>query len=400
MGRRLPYVVRRAALIWLAPSAIVVVGLVNLSHLAHSPSYPGSPAKHIAFLGVAAAALGIRRYAPLVGPTVAIAVVTWWTSLWPATAQGPFEGFVVLVGAAYCLGTIRERRGWRVGGAVLVLWFALGLVVGIVGGRVGDVFPVAVWLTIGFVVGTLIGRRTEQARSATESARVLATEQQRRIEHAVEDERARIARELHDVVAHSLSVIVVQAGAERRASWAATDAVDRESIDVALGSIEKAGREALIDLRRLLGLLRRPNEPLSLAPQPGLSQLDELVSTARDSGLQVALELSGDTSPLPPGLDLTAYRIVQEALTNTLKHANAQTVRVAISRQRNLLDVEVSDDGRPTDKAPMIGEGAGQGLIGMRERVKIFGGTISAGAGPTGGWSVHARLPVTAGSAS
>lgn len=400
MDRFLSRTVRRAALDWLAPAAIVATGLFNLSNLASSPSYPGPPEKHLAFLVVAAAALGLRRQAQLVAPTLAIAVVTWWTSLWPENAQGPFEGFVILVGAAYCLGTIRERRTWQIGGVVVVLWFLLGLTTGLVGGRAGDVASVVVWLVTGFVIGTLISRRTEQALTATESARVLATEQDRRIEHAVEDERARIARELHDVVAHSLSVIVVQASAERRTQRGQTDHEGREPIDAVLGSIEKAGRDALVDLRRLLGLLRRSNEPVSLSPQPGLGQLDELVTTVRNSGLQVVVDLSGDSSPLPPGLDLTAYRIVQESLTNILKHSNARSVRVAIAVQRHQLDVEVTDDGTPKETGPTLAEGAGHGLIGMRERVKIFGGSITVGARPTGGWAVHARLPMTVGSKS
>jgi signal transduction histidine kinase len=281
---------------------------------------------------------------------------------------------------------------------VLVVWFVLGLFVGLVGGRAGDVVPLAVWMGIGFGVGYFISRRTEQAHRAIESARILAAEQERQTARAIEDERARIARELHDVVAHGLSVIVVQAGAERRSLHGAQSDVDVESIDSALGSIEKAGRDALVDLRRLLGLLRRTEEPLALAPQPGLAQLDELLATARDAGLQVEVDVSGDSSPLPPGLDLTAYRIVQEALTNVLKHANARCVRVGVAFQRNQLDLEVSDDGAPAGSSA-VGEGAGHGLIGMRERANVFGGTITAGTSTGGGWTVRARLPVPVGSA-
>jgi signal transduction histidine kinase len=256
------------------------------------------------------------------------------------------------------------------------------------------VAPIAVWLAIGFGVGYLISRRTEQARQAWEATRVLAAEQQRQTARAVEDERARIARELHDVVAHGLSVIVVQAGAERR-SLQGLD-VDGESIDAALGSIERVGREALVDLRRLLGLLRRTDDPLVLSPQPVLAQLDDLLSAVREAGLQVDVNISGERSPLPPGLDLTAYRIVQEALTNVLKHANAHCVRVGVAFQRTHLDLEVSDDGSPGPRNGIANAGPGHGLIGMRERVNVFGGTISAGAAAGGGWTVHARLPVTA----
>jgi signal transduction histidine kinase len=385
---------RRAALDWVAPMVILAIGIVNVSRHPHSVAYPGPPARHLAFLVVAVAGLGLRRRAPLLAPLLTIAVVSWWTSLWPAGAQGPFEGFLLMVGAAYCLGSLRERRKLAVGAGILVAWFVLGLFVDLVGGRSGDVAPIAVWLAVGFGVGYLISRRTEQAQQAWEAARVLAAEQERQTARAVEDERARIARELHDVVAHGLSVIVVQAGAERRALHG-PDA-DEESIDAALGSIERVGREALVDLRRLLGLLRRTDEPVALSPQPGLAQLDDLLSSVREAGLQVDVAISGDLSPLPPGLDLTAYRIVQEALTNVLKHANAHSVRVGIALQRTYLDLEVSDDGSPGPRNGIATVGPGHGLIGMRERVSVFGGVISARAAAGGGWTVHARLPVTA----
>jgi signal transduction histidine kinase len=385
---------RRVALDWVAPTVVLVIGVVNVSQQPHSVAYPGSPARHVVFLVVAVAGLGVRRRAPLTAPLATIGVVTWWTTMWPAGAQGPFEGFLLMVGAAYCLGSLHDRRKLATGAGVLAAWFVIGLFLDLVGGRSGDVAPIAVWLAVGFGVGYLISRRTEQARQAWEATRILAAEQERQTARAVDDERARIARELHDVVAHSLSVIVVQAGAERRSLRGPE--VDEESIDAALGSIERVGREALVDLRRLLGLLRRTDDPVALSPQPGLAQLDDLLSTVREAGLQVDVEVSGDRSPLPPGLDLTAYRIVQEALTNVLKHANARCVRVGVAFQRTHLDLEVADDGSPGPGNPIAAAGPGHGLIGMRERVNVFGGTISAGSAAGGGWTVHARLPVTA----
>jgi signal transduction histidine kinase len=382
----------RVALDWVAPLAILAIGLVNVANHPRSTAYPGPPARHIAFLVVAVVLLGVRRRAPLVVPCLVIAVVTAWTWLWPAGDQGPFEGFVLLVGAAYSIGTVRDRRRLAIGAGVLVVWFVVGLFIGVVGGRVGDVAPIAVWLAVGFAVGYLISRRTEQAQQAWEANRVLAAEQERQTARAIEDERARIARELHDVVAHGLSVIVVQASAERRSVHGSV--VDAASVESTLGSIEKTGREALVDLRRLLGLLRRTDDTVALAPQPGLAQLDELVASVREAGIQVELDVSGEQQHLPAGLDLTAYRIVQEALTNVLKHANAGCVRVAIAFQRNHLDLEVTDDGGPAVPNALSNAGAGQGLIGMRERATVFGGSVSAGATATGGWSVHARLPL------
>jgi signal transduction histidine kinase len=383
---------RRIALDWLVPVAILALGLSNVSQHAHSASYPGAPARHVVFLVVAVALLGVRRRAPLVIPILVLVVASAWTFLWPPDAQGPFEGFVLLVGAAYCLGSGRDRRRLQIGGGVLVVWFLAGLTMGIVGGRAGDIAPLGVWLAASFAVGYLLSRRTEQARLAWEANRVLATEQEQQTQRAIEDERARIARELHDVVAHGLSVIVVQAAAERRSLHDAQ--LDLDSVDSTLGSIERTGREALVDLRRLLGLLRRTDDPMALAPQPGLDQLDELVASAREAGLDVQVAISGERPPLPPGLDLTAYRIVQEALTNVLKHAAATQVRVDVTYHRNQLDLAVSDDGRAGNSNGLTRVGAGHGLIGMRERVTIFGGTVSAGTTDGGGWTVRARLPL------
>jgi signal transduction histidine kinase len=382
---------RRVALDWLAPIAVLVIGILNLSRHPHSVDYPGPPAQHLAFLVAAVALLGVRRRLPVVAPCLVIGLVTWWSTLWSSGQQGPFEGFVLLIGAAYSLGTVRDRRKLAIGAGLMAVWFGLGLVIGIVGGQVGDVAPIAVWLAIGFGVGYLISRRTEQAHQAWEANRILAAEQERQTARAIEDERARIARELHDVVAHGLSVIVVQAAAERRTLQEPD--VDASSVDATLSSIERSGREALVDLRRLLGLLRRTDDPMALAPQPGLAQLDELLASVREAGLQVEVDISGDRAPLPAGLDLTAYRIVQEALTNVLKHADAQCVRVRIAFARNQLELRVCDDGRP-GAGSLSSAGSGHGLIGMRERVSVFGGTITAGTADSGGWTVHARLPV------
>jgi signal transduction histidine kinase len=248
-------------------------------------------------------------------------------------------------------------------------------------------------MVVAVVIGHFIKTRTEQAHQARAAADIIAAEQEKQTARAVEEERARIARELHDVVAHGLSVIVVQAGAERRSLH--NGQVDVESIDSVLGSIERAGREAMVDLRRLLGLLRRTDGPPALAPQPGLAQLDDLLASMREAGVAVDVAVRGKQSELPPGLDLTAYRIVQEALTNVLKHANARHVRVGVGYERTGVDIEVVDDGVAE---PVNGKrrstGAGHGLIGMRERVNVFGGTISTGPADGGGWSVRARLPV------
>jgi signal transduction histidine kinase len=207
---------------------------------------------------------------------------------------------------------------------------------------------------------------------------------------AVGEEQARIARELHDVIAHSVSVIVVQASA-------ADDVFDErpDQARAALRSIESAGREALAELRRLLAVVR-PDEGEPAHPQPGLDRLGELAAPLRAAGLEVALrrEDAGDAGALPAGLDLSAYRIVQEALTNTLRHAGASRAEVTVRSVPGMLELDVLDDGHggtgPT------ADGAGRGIAGMRERAAMLGGTLDAGPLPDGGFRVHARLPLEA----
>jgi signal transduction histidine kinase len=201
------------------------------------------------------------------------------------------------------------------------------------------------------------------------------------------DERQRIARELHDVVAHSVSVMVVQAGAARTM-------LTRQPSQAAesLLAVEASGREALSELRNMLGLLTEVEPEPELAPQPGLEQLDALVARVKQAGLPVDVRVEGSRpGDLSPGLDLTAYRIVQEALTNTLKYANGATAEVHVVYGAHDLCVEVVDSGGTvlTNRG-----GSGRGLLGMRERVALYGGQLDAGQRPGGGFSVRASLPV------
>jgi signal transduction histidine kinase len=209
---------------------------------------------------------------------------------------------------------------------------------------------------------------------------------------AASDERARIARELHDVVAHSVGVMVVQAQGAR-------NVLDRdpERARQALDAIEETGRGALADVRRTLGLLRRPGADAAREPQPGVEDLAALVDQARGTGLAVELAVEGPSRPLPTGVDLSAYRIVQEALTNTIKHAEAANVRIAIRYGEDELGLEITDDGAK----PAAGGGGGgdddvggHGLVGMRERVALFGGDLRAGPRRAGGFAVRARIPI------
>jgi signal transduction histidine kinase len=229
--------------------------------------------------------------------------------------------------------------------------------------------------TAGAYLGELRGRAIRAEREREAEAR-----------RAVMEEHARIARELHDVIAHNVSVMVVQAAA-------GADVFDTspERALQTLVAIEATGRQALAELRRLLDT--EPGEN-ALAPQPGLARLDALAGQVRAAGLAVELRVEGEPFPLPSGADLSAYRIVQEALTNTLKHANATRASVLVRYARDQLELEVCDDGRGRLAG---GDGGGRGIIGMRERATLYGGDLQAGPAPGGGFAVRARFPIGAG---
>jgi signal transduction histidine kinase len=240
-------------------------------------------------------------------------------------------------------------------------------------------------LGAGFCLAAFVlERRTRRAAALEERAVRSEREREERERVAVAEERRRIARDLHDVVAHGVGVMTVQAGAAR---LLLED--DPARARGPLLAVEQAGREALGELRRLLGILRRDEGEPALRPQPGLGDLEELVAQARRGGLPVELAVQGTPAPLPAGVDLAAYRIVQEALTNTRKHAGPARASVAVRYQSEALDLEITDDGR----AHPNGTG-GHGLIGMRERVTLYGGQLDAAPRPHGGYRVRAHLPL------
>ena len=206
---------------------------------------------------------------------------------------------------------------------------------------------------------------------------------------AVAGERARIARELHDVVAHSVSVMVVQAGAAEEVLGA-----DPVKAREPLRSVQDTGRQALVELRRLLGVLRTDRSEAALAPQPGLDQVGALAAQVREAGLAVELRVEGARNGIPAGVDLAAYRIVQEALTNVLKHATASHAAVHVGYRPDAIELQVLDDGHGPIGAGHDGAGTGQGLIGMRERASLYGGVVEARPRAEGGFAVRARLPV------
>jgi signal transduction histidine kinase len=226
----------------------------------------------------------------------------------------------------------------------------------------------------------------EREREAAEMRATLAErEREAAAKIAVAEERARIARELHDIVAHAVSVMVLQIGAVRH-NLPPDLRDDRE----ALGRVEQAGRTALAEMRRLLGAMRNDGDGLELAPQPGLDGLESLFDQVGRAGLPVRLHIDGDPFPLPRAIDLSAYRIVQEGLTNALKHASATSADVTVHYGRDDVQIEVRDDGAGISSS----DGLGHGLVGIRERVKIYGGEMTAGTAAEGGFVLSTRLPL------
>ena len=239
-------------------------------------------------------------------------------------------------------------------------------------------------------IGEVFRIRNQREVELQERTRQLEKERDENAHRAVMDERVRIARELHDVVAHHVSVMGIQAGAARRILKQQPD----KAYDV-LSQIEGSSRQAVAELQRLLGFLREENQIDDIAPQPGLKQLELLVNRMRLAGLSVSVKKEGTEIPLPPGVDLSAYRIIQEALTNTLKHAGPVNADITIRYLPDAVELEIKDNGPQVAQSETNPEIKGRGLIGMRERVSLHGGEFFAGRLPEGGFLVKAKLPLT-----
>ncbi len=292
--------------------------------------------------------------------------------------------FVLGMATSYMLGNLRDALKARIGLAVV-----LGAAATVVYNQPGHSASALVFIPLLFGVcwlgGFAVRERAEEAEAAEERATRAELERAAAARIAVAEERARIVRELHDIVAHAVSVMVLQVGAVRHRL---PDALG-EDRDALIG-VEQAGRTALAEMRRLVGAMRHDGDGLELAPQPGLDGLDALVEEVGRSGLPVRLHVDGEPFPLPRAIDLSAYRIVQEGLTNALKHARARHADVTVRYGAESVQLEVRDDG----KGGGTSDGLGHGLVGIRERVKIFGGEMTAGTAPAGGFVVSARLPL------
>ena len=304
------------------------------------------------------------------------------------------EGFNLIllwVIVPYSVAAYSERREALIGLAVVLAGFAIYAAENddIVSGRAGDLWSGAFFLIL--AVGAWLAGMVVRSRREASVLAAQATALKREAQLATAEERSRMARELHDIISHNLSVVVVQAAGARAQGG------ERSSDPTALEKIERSGREALVEMRRLLGVLREDDGAgAALAPRPGIEQLPALAESVRAAGLALELEIGGDCGALPPAIDLSAYRIVQEALTNTLKHAGPDAhARVEVRRGPEELTVEVVDDGGGQAAAAAHDSG-GHGLVGMRERVALLGGELRAGPRPAGGFAVNARLPLVA----
>ena len=298
----------------------------------------------------------------------------------------PYDGVTFLVGCAalFLAGTLRDRSQ-AVAGLAVAEGVAAVVVHNDPNGGVANFVVASIIFGIVWAIAFGVGRKSVEADEAKERATRAEREREERARVAVADERARIARELHDVVGHSVSVMTVQASAVRRLLLPEQQR-EREALLV----VERTGREALAEMRRMVGVLRRPEEAPALAPQPSLEHLDKLVAQAREAGLPVELRVEGDSVQLPAGVDLTAYRLIQEGLTNTIKHARATRAEVLVRYTGDHVELAVSDDGDGSGS----GDGGGHGLVGMRERVSVYGGELEAGSTPSGGYRLRARLPI------
>jgi signal transduction histidine kinase len=314
-----------------------------------------------------------------------VLAVTTLTCAAMAAISDAYDPFAVAV-ALYTVASRCERRTSLIAGAlalgtlVLPVWSLAGWPDPLP--MLGRILPLAIpWL-----VGDSVGVNRRYVDALEDRAHRLERERAAEAARAVAEEHARIGRELHDVIAHNLSVMVVQAAAARDV-FDANPGRARDALD----AIERTGRGALAELRRLLAASR--DDHPEFAPQPGLERLDELVDQVRAAGLAVTTHREGRPRPLPPALDLSAYRIIQEALTNTLKHAHARHADILLSYAELELRIDVHDDGNAGGSA---GDQTGQGLIGMRQRAATFGGTLTAGPADNGGFTVTARLPLEA----
>jgi signal transduction histidine kinase len=335
-------------------------------------------------IGVTACSLFFRRRFPFAAPAAYWLLAVGLSFVDGRLVTSMTSVFLLGMAASFLLGNVRSELEARVGLAIVVGGAAI-VVYNLPDHSAAEQVFIPLVFGISWLAGFALRERAEQAEAAEERASYAEREREAAARVAVAEERARIARELHDIVAHAVGVMVLQVGAVRHHL---PDELEEDRD--ALSRVETAGRTALAEMRRLLGAMRRDGDGVDLAPQPGLDDLDALLEEVRRAGLPAELHVEGDAVPLPRAIDLSAYRIVQEGLTNALKHARATHADVTLRYGPDGLQLEVRDDG----VGVATSDGLGHGLVGVRERVKIYGGEMSAGAAQEGGFVLSARLPV------
>jgi signal transduction histidine kinase len=367
---------------------IAVLGIAAMLELIIGRDSPGAPSTTLWFAVPAVAVILLplfaRRRFPFAAPAAYWLLATALTFVDGALIPFMVALFPIGMASSFLLGNLRDvRRAWV--GLAIVLASITTVVYNIPGHLTAELLFIPVDFGISWAAGFALRERAEKAEAAEARATQAERDREAAARIAVAEERARIARELHDIVAHAVSVMVLQVGAVRHKL---PDELAEDSD--ALRGVERAGRTALAEMRRLLAAMRRDGDNVEFAPQPGLDGLDALLEEIGRAGLPVELHVDGQPFPLPRGIDLSAYRIVQEGLTNALKHARATDADVTVRYRPEELVIEVRDNGLGSATT----DGLGHGLVGVRERVKIYGGEMSAGTATGGGFVLSTRLPV------
>jgi signal transduction histidine kinase len=351
---------------------------IELSWVFGHNSSPPAAAVVLAF--VAGAVLMARRREPLITLGVSLAAVLG------VVAAGASPAVFAPLVALYTVATMYD---WRVSVVALALTAAVGLAAALIApsdDRLVDPISAVACAVGAWGLGLYIETRRQYRRELERRNALVVREHEQLARLAAHEERAAIARELHDIVAHSVSVMLVGVRGARDVLRSSPDVAD-----ATLGKVETSAEQSLGELRRILALLREPAHGAESRPQPSLAELDDLIAEYRDAGVPVTLERVGEPRPLPGGFELSVYRIVQEALTNVLKHSRASTVVVTLQFRDSRLDLEVVDDGSRLGRDAVV---PGHGLVGMRERVALLGGVLETGHREGGGFRVAARLPV------
>jgi signal transduction histidine kinase len=386
-------VVRRVVLYrdWIVAGVLLVVGLVEIwVTTLFQPGYPGPRSLQTVALIALSLAVARRRTSPLgaLGLVLGATTVQWVY----ARGQGqlPAGTFLIVMLIPFTVGAWAPRlRGGLAAAAVAIIWIVQDVVDAF--SKLGTVrtdFGYYVLYTLAWLAGATVSELRLRATQLEDLTEELHRERDLAARTAVLEERTRIAREMHDIVAHSVSLMVVQTGGARQVIDA-----EPETARATLLSAEDTGRQALGELRRLLGILRRSGDTELVDPRPGTADIGDLVTEMGEAGLTVRFSVEGASRDLPAGTDLTTFRVVQEALTNVMKHASVSEAHVTLRYGSSDLEIEVTDDGLG---ASPPSNGYGHGLIGMRERVELYGGSLRTGPRTEGGYRVFAHIPIEA----